>query len=168
MRLFGGVEDYVTWVNNFVLTKNGDELAIHRFDYSANSTNGYMPESYLLVGRKRVPEAQNAVGFRYRTGSGFWYFAKGRKLYRFSNSGLDVQEVLSLPDDGTGDITAWNFDYNMAGQFSHIVIATFNPNASKPYKGSVYTYGINGAQPLNIEKEVTYKVVDLKCGYLPY
>lgn len=164
----GGVEDYVTWVNNFVLTKNGDELAIHRFDYSANSTNGYMPESYLLVGRKRIPEAQNAVGFRYRTGSGFWYFAKGRKLYRFSNSGLDVQEVLSLPDDGTGDITAWNFDYNMAGQFSHIVIATFNPNASKPYKGSVYTYGINGARPLNIEKEVTYKVVDLKCGYLPY
>lgn len=167
-EVLGGVEDYITWVNSFVLTKNGDDVALHRFDFSQSSVNGYLPNKHIVVARKKMPEMMNQIGIRYRNGAGFWYFASGRKLYRFSNSGFDVQEVLTLPNDGTGDITAWNFDYSPAGQFKYIIVATYNPSSTKEFKGSVYTYAINGTTPLNVETEVTHKVVDLKAGYLPY
>lgn len=167
-KILGGTE--VLEGSNYyemLVTKKNNEIFLHKITHGASNI-GYLPKEYKLESSKIMPEINNAVDFRFRFGSGLWYFASGRSIYRFSNVGLDLQEVIKLPEDGTGNITSWNFDFSNNGSHKHIVIATYNPNESSALKGSVYTYKIDSPVPANVEKYATYKVVSLHCGFLPY
>lgn len=167
-QILGGVESMDSWYFCVLITKKNNELFIHRIDHGSHPSSGYIPEKHSIIAQKTISEIEKAVDFRYRLGSQYWYFASGRSLYMFSNLGLDIQKVLTLPEDGSGDITSWNFDNNEAGEYDYIVLATYNPTENSEFKGSVYTYKIDGKEPINIDKYSTYKVVDLECGHLPY
>jgi len=164
-EFMAGCEEFDSWFYNMFVTRKGNEVFLHRIPLTSVTTE---PQSHQLVASKVIPGMEKASNMKYRTNSKLWYFTIGRTLYRFSSTSIDLQEVFTLPDDGTGDITAWNFDYHAAGLFKHIVVTTYNENANEPYKGSVYTYKIDGTAPVHVDKYVTHKVVALQCNFLLY
>ncbi|MDF2514906.1 MAG: hypothetical protein K0R59_202 [Sphingobacterium sp.] len=130
---------------------------IYLFDLFQESTNF---KEIKQVASKSVPEITDAVSFRYNTG--YWYFAKGRTIYRFADNGLDITTYLTLPNDGSGAICTWNFYTDIASNLKNIGIATYNPDSTAPLKGSYYIYNTDNKQFDRQDRNVIDKAVDLE------
>jgi len=122
----------------------------------------YKLKSVTTLASKEVPEMVDAVDFKV-SGS-YWYFAKGRTIYQFSVNGLDISTYLTLPDDGSGDIVAWNFNINPASNYTKMGIATYNAAANKTYKGSYYLYDMLSNSYDSKELNVIDKAVKIQIG----
>lgn len=149
------------WYFQF-LTRKGNVLYKH--DLPMRTARPYAPISFTTTSSNPIPSLANAVQFRYHTGLNFWYYAAGRTIYRFSYVGLDVQPYVTLPDDGSGDIVAWNFEISGVGSFTKLGIATYNPAAAGELKGSYYLYDIPSNSYEVKETYTIHKAVDLKIG----
>ncbi len=142
-----------------LLTRKGAEVAMHNVILSYTDFN---VKQVVTIASKAVPEMVDAVGFAF---SGqYWYFAKGRTIYQCSPNGLDIAVYLTLPDDGSGDITAWSFDQNAASNFTKMGIATYNSSSSKERKGSYYLYDMVGKKFETQDLNVIDKAVDIEIG----
>lgn len=142
-----------------VLTRKGSEIAMHNVILSYDD---FDVKSVTTSSSRVVPEMVDAVGFVF---SGqYWYFAKGRTIYQCSPNGLDIAVYLTLPDDGSGDITAWNFNQNAASNFTKMGIATYNPSSTKEHKGSYYLYDMVGKKFDQQDINVIDKAVDIEIG----
>jgi len=135
-----GVETFYSSPYKFaMLTKKGDSLYSHEAvlpAYTAVSSYGRVAAA-KVEGLDRM-EATPV----YHGGAHFWYFGIGRTIYRTSLLGLDLQPVVTLPNDGSGDIVTFNFNYDQANNFTKIGIATYNPASGQDLKGSYYVYDI--------------------------
>lgn len=142
-----------------VLTQRGEEVYMHNVMMDISQ--------YTLVGantvaNRVVPQMIDAVNFVF---SGqYWYFAKGRTIYQCSSRGLDISPYLTLPDDGSGNIVAWNFNMTPAGNFEKIGVATYNPASPQEYKGSYYLYDMINRKFDQKDYNVIDKAVDIEIG----
>lgn len=143
-----------------MLTRKGSDIAMHNVVLSYED---FGIKSVTTSTTKVVPEMVEAVNFAF---SGqYWYFAKGRTIYQCSPNGLDIAVYLTLPDDGSGDITAWSFNLDGgAGDFTKMGIATYNSSSSKARKGSYYLYDMVSKKFDQQDLNVIDKAVDVEIG----
>lgn len=140
------------------LTHKGDEYALHVVLVQSGSS----PVQSQVTVKKKIPELLGARNFVFH--QRYWYFSKGREIYRCSPETLEISFVMRLPSDGSGDIVAWNFADVISPESSRMGIATFNPASSAPKKGSYYLYDISTDkfehQKLNaIDKAVSIEIL---------
>ncbi len=131
------------------LTRKGQVFYLHNITFKANNR----PEEAQVIVTKGIPEMEGAANFIVY--DKYWYFSRGRAIYRCSANTLDVSLVLTLPNDNSGDIVAWNFDLVLSNVSKKIGIATFDENSAKPKKGSFYLYDIATA---SFEKQERNKI----------
>lgn len=143
------------------LTHKGNEVFMHHVIMDINNYP-YSVKEVITKTSKSVPEMIDAVHFVF---SGqYWYFAKGRTIYQCSPNGLDVAVYLTLPDDGSGDITAWNFNADGASNFKKMGIATYNAASTADRKGSYYLYDLASKKFNQQDLYVIDKAVDIEIG----
>ncbi|MEH6305821.1 PKD-like family lipoprotein [Olivibacter sp. CPCC 100613] len=146
----------VDW--QFLLQK-GDEIALVTF-------NTHGPGNYIdppVKVSKVIPEMIDGVGFIYH--AGYWYFAKGRNVYRFEIGQLNIEPYLRLPDDGTGNICSWNLFQGSDGDIKSVGVATFNVEAAHNHQGSYYLYDIKEKKYIQQDQYVIDKAVDIKLCF---
>ncbi|WP_343561660.1 PKD-like family lipoprotein [Sphingobacterium sp.] len=97
--------------------------------------------SYQLItsAPKTIPEVVDGINFTFI--NNYWYFAKGRVIYRLSSQDLSLTPFITLPADHSGDIVAWDFNLP-SDATTKVGIATFAPQASAIHKGSYYLYDL--------------------------
>ncbi|ERJ57613.1 PKD-like family lipoprotein [Sphingobacterium paucimobilis] len=165
-EFLGSGEDYTRTYS--VITRKGNKLFRHI------GITGYIaPLRIDSISTKEgdvVPNIDRAVGFKHHISSNYYYYAVDRTIYRFHSSNLVVQEYYKLPDDGSGDIVAFNFDRSYHDGILYFGVATYNPNSNNGKKGSVYYYEIKKDEedkPLTLISKDLYqidKAVDLELG----
>ena len=138
------------------LTRKGNEFFLHNITIKANSR----PEKAQVILTRNIPDMNGATNFIVY--NKYWYFSKGRTIYRCSAETLDVSEVMKLPDDSSGDIVSWNFDNILSTQARQIGIATFNKNSKEFKKGSYYLYNIATGKFDKTQLNVIDKAVSLE------
>lgn len=138
------------------LTRKGQVFYLHNITFKANN----QPEKAQVIVNKGIPEMEGATNFIVY--DKYWYFSRGRAIYRCSAETLDIAEVMKLPDDSSGDIVAWNFDIVQSAQAKRIGIATFNKNSAAPKKGSYYLYNMATGKFDKTQLNVIDKAVSLE------
>ena len=136
------------------LTYKGSEVFLHNI-VMGQSIDGLVPQEVGVLTHKAVPEMIDAVDFKFL--DGYWYFAKGRKVYRCAENTLDVEVYFSLPDDGSGDVVSWDFSAfeSEDGSARLVGIATYNSTVEFTNKGSYYIYNPNDER---FERQDLYKI----------
>ncbi len=138
------------------LTRKDQEYFLHNITIKASSR----PEKAQVIVTKKIPEMVGAANFVFY--NKFWYFSRGRAIYRCSAETLEIAEVMKLPDDSSGDIVTWNFDIVQSAQAKRIGIATFNKNSKELKKGSYYLYNIPTGKFDKLHLNVIDKAVSLE------
>ncbi|MGM1428390.1 PKD-like family lipoprotein [Sphingobacterium lactis] len=138
----GSDQDYGT--GYAILLRNGDKISNYQTMNEFNwKTYRYEWTKFKKVGEGTVPNAEKAVDIRFNRWNAHFYYAVGRTIYRLPFASVAPSVYLTLPDDGSGDIVAWNFDREEAkANHQNIAIATYNPNSTKEKKGSFYHYSL--------------------------
>lgn len=151
---YGSFGENINW--QFLTRKSAQVqlITIRSTSYAANNAQ--------LTASRSVPEMVDGVGFQYD--NGYWYFARGRTVYRF-NADLTIVPYLILPDDGSGDITAWNFYKDTSTQNRKIGVATYDTNAAETRKGSYYLYDIPNKRFELRDLHVIDKAVDIELCF---
>lgn len=150
----GGIQ--VHW--QFLLRKSG---IIDLITFNTHGAGNYIDPPVKVS--KAVPEMMDAVGVIYH--AGYWYFAKGRMIYRLDGQSLTIEPYLSLPADDTGDITSWNFFSASGDDIKKIGIATFNLLAAHKHKGSYYLYDLQDKKYRRQDQYVIDRAVDIKLCF---
>lgn len=143
-----------------LLTKSGNTL----YSYEARMDSYTSVKSFVKVAEATVPDINRMIRPLYHGGTDFWYFAIGRSIYRSSLMGLDLQLVATLPNDGSGDITAFNFNYNVANNFERMGVATYNPSAAGELKGSYYVLSLADNSWKETYLNVIYRAKEIEIG----
>lgn len=150
-----GVQDHWQF-----LFRKGEMVDLVRFNTYNRLGN---PIGTPVVLSRAVPALVNAIGVVGH--GGYWYFAKGRTIYRFAVDGLAMEPFLTLPQGQTGDITAWNFYSGPDGDIKNIGIATFEPSAAQKHQGSYYLYDLGDKKYIRQDQYVIDRAVDLKLCF---
>jgi len=145
-------------INWQFLTRKATQIHMINID----SDNIYVRSVEVIVS-KSVPEMVDGIGFKFH--DGYWYFAKGRTIYRFADTGLDVESYLTLPEDQSGDIAAWNFYKNTTSQLQKIGVATYDPVSPRTRKGSYYLYDTQSKRYELQDRNIIDKAVDIELCY---
>ncbi|MBO9675418.1 MAG: hypothetical protein J7577_18360 [Sphingobacteriaceae bacterium] len=125
-----------------LLTKKGNTLYLFKLTFDAT----YTPKEFTLVATKEISNIDKLSSVFFNAGNKFWYLSIGREIYSTSILGLDLQLSYALPNDGSGDIVAFNFNYNEAAAYTLLGVATYNPASSLPHKGSYYLFNYGDRQ----------------------
>lgn len=142
-----GVDELRRWL---FLTRKDDLFYLHSNYMPPNGGVGY---SHVIL-QKRIPEMEDAENIEYF--DNYWYFSKGRSLYKCSVNSLEISKVLTLPNDGSGDIVAWNFDQvDLFVKGKKNGIATYDNNSIRGKKGSYYLYDVTTEK---IESQQLYEI----------
>lgn len=163
-----GVGGDVTTASGFgnsysILMRTGNQVFNYQGGYDVNSTRTkYIPVAIKLVSTGTIDNIDKAIGLKLNRFNKNFYYAIGRTIYRFSFLSFNTQPYFTLPEDGTGDIVAFDFDKadNAVGS-THIGIATYNQNSSESKKGSFYHYEIKedgNGNPLTLFNKSLYQV----------
>lgn len=132
------------------LTRKTDLFYLHSNDMPTNGNVGFSE----VILQKKIPEMNGADNFQFF--EDYWYFSKGRTLYRCSVNSLEVSKVLVLPNDGSGDIAAWKFDQvDLSIKGTKIGIATYDESSANKKKGSYYLYDVASQM---IENQKLYEI----------
>lgn len=157
-----GVECFTSNPYKFaMLTKKDNKL----FAFNAILNSYTSLASFNQVAELEVADINKMIQPVYHGGMDFWYIAIGRKIYRTSVTGLELQLVLTLPNDASGDIVSFNFNFNEANNFTTIGITTYNPASSKALKGSFYMYNIAEDAFTEAHLNVIHKAKGLRIGF---
>lgn len=151
-----GVDELRRWL---FLTRKNELFYLHSNYMPPSGGVGYSD----VILEKRIPEMEDAENIEYF--DNFWYFSKGRSLYKCSVNSLEISKVLTLPNDGSGDIVAWNFDQvDLFIRGTKIGIATYDKSSTNEKKGSYYLYDVASQKFENqklyeIDKAVSIEII---------
>lgn len=157
-----GYETYMNGAYSYIFVmKKADKLASFLI-----TLNGYQSvNSISKIGETTAPDLDKLVKPYINFNTSFWYFAMGRSVYRTTVQGMELQKVFTLPEDQSGDITAFTFNEGGTTGMENIGVTTYDPASSKELKGSFYLFNTVSNSIKETQLNVTHKAVALQMGF---